>query len=72
MLKILNCDWIEGLKSLPDNSVHCCVTSPPYWGLRNYFFDKASIMRDDLSQDEKRYVESELAQRGIRPRVSQA
>jgi len=21
---------------LPDNSVQCCVTSPPYWGLRKY------------------------------------
>ncbi len=21
---------------LADNSVHCCVTSPPYWGLRDY------------------------------------
>ena len=21
---------------LPDGSVHCCVTSPPYWGLRSY------------------------------------
>ena len=21
---------------LPDNSVHCVVTSPPYWGIRNY------------------------------------
>ena len=21
---------------LPDKSVHCAVTSPPYWGLRNY------------------------------------
>ena len=21
---------------LPDNSVHCIVTSPPYWGLRDY------------------------------------
>ena len=21
---------------LPDNSVQCCVTSPPYWGLRRY------------------------------------
>lgn len=21
---------------LPDGSVHCCVTSPPYWSLRNY------------------------------------
>lgn len=21
---------------LADKSVHCCVTSPPYWGLRDY------------------------------------
>ncbi len=21
---------------IPDSSVHCCVTSPPYWGLRDY------------------------------------
>lgn len=24
------------LASLPDQSVNCCVTSPPYWGLRDY------------------------------------
>lgn len=24
------------LKTLPDSSVNCCVTSPPYWGLRDY------------------------------------
>lgn len=24
------------LRELPDESVHCCVTSPPYWGLRDY------------------------------------
>ena len=24
------------LKTLPDASVHCCITSPPYWGLRSY------------------------------------
>ena len=29
-------DCVEVLKSLPDQSVHCCVTSPPYWGLRDY------------------------------------
>lgn len=26
----------ELLQTLPDESVHCCVTSPPYWGLRTY------------------------------------
>lgn len=29
-------DCIEWLRSLPDNSVHCCVTSPPYFALRSY------------------------------------
>jgi len=24
------------LRLLPSQSVHCCVTSPPYWGLRDY------------------------------------
>lgn len=34
--KIYNVDVLEGLKTLPDNSINCCVTSPPYWGLRDY------------------------------------
>lgn len=34
--KIFNENCIEGLKKLPDNSVDCCVTSPPYYGLRDY------------------------------------
>lgn len=29
-------DCLEVLRTLPDSSVHCCVTSPPYWGLRDY------------------------------------
>jgi len=29
-------DALEVLRSLPSGSVHCCVTSPPYWGLRDY------------------------------------
>jgi DNA modification methylase len=34
--KIYNMDCLEGLKQLDDNSINCCVTSPPYWGLRDY------------------------------------
>ena len=34
--KIYNGDCLEVLKTLPDNSVDCVVTSPPYWGLRDY------------------------------------
>src|ERR1700689_3286645 len=33
---IFNGDCLEVLRTLPDESVHCCVTSPPYWGLRDY------------------------------------
>lgn len=29
-------DVMERLKALPDDSVDCIVTSPPYWGLRDY------------------------------------
>ena len=29
-------DCLEVLKALPDESVHCCVTSPPYYALRDY------------------------------------
>jgi len=36
MIKILNGDCRDVLKTLPDCSVHCCVTSPPYYGLRDY------------------------------------
>ena len=34
--KILIGDCREKLRELPDNSVHCVVTSPPYWGQRDY------------------------------------
>ena len=27
---------LDALATLPDNSIHCCVTSPPYFGLRAY------------------------------------
>jgi len=34
--RIITGDCIEGMKTLPDESVHTVVTSPPYFGLRNY------------------------------------
>lgn len=37
--KLLLGDCLEKLKELPDCSVHCCVTSPPYFGLRDYGVD---------------------------------
>jgi len=33
---IIHGDALEVLRGTPAESVHCCVSSPPYWGLRDY------------------------------------
>ena len=38
-IKILQGDVLDGLRTLPDGCVQTCVTSPPYYGLRNYGVD---------------------------------
>jgi DNA modification methylase len=32
-------DALSVLQTLESDSVQCCVTSPPYWGLRDYGVD---------------------------------
>ena len=39
MQQIIQGDCLEVLPTLPAESVHCCVTSPPYFGLRDYGHD---------------------------------
>lgn len=34
--RIYNMDCLEGLKRLDSDSLNCCITSPPYWALRDY------------------------------------
>ena len=46
---ILCGDCLDVLKTLPDESVHCCVTSPPYYALRDYGMD-AQIGREDTPE----------------------
>lgn len=36
MVQILYGDALEQLRTLPNQSVHCCITSPPYYALRDY------------------------------------
>ena len=36
MIQWLQGDCREVLCTLPAQSVHCVITSPPYWGLRDY------------------------------------
>ena len=34
--KIYQGDSLKVLKTFPDESIDCCITSPPYWSLRDY------------------------------------
>ena len=34
--KIIEGDCLEVMRQMPDRCINCCVTSPPYWGLRDY------------------------------------
>ena len=66
---ILQGDVIERLRALPEGVVQCVVTSPPYWGLRQYLFDKAVVLRNNLEHETKTRIIAELEKRGIKPRV---
>ena len=35
-IKILQGNCIDKLKTIAAKTFHTCVTSPPYWGLRDY------------------------------------
>lgn len=39
MIRILQGDCRDILATLPEQSIQCCVTSPPYYGLRDYGVD---------------------------------
>ena len=39
MNRIICKDALEALRELPDGCVNLCVTSPPYYGLRDYGVD---------------------------------
>ena len=45
---IIHGDALEILKTLPDESIDCCVTSPPYWSLRNYEVDEQIGLEPDF------------------------
>lgn len=51
--KIYQGNCLEVLKTMPDESVNCCITSPPYYGLRDYDVDGQIGIEDSP----KKYVE---------------
>ena len=62
--EIIEGDCRTVLAALPERSVHTCVTSPPYFGLRSYLPDGVRV-RSGLSAEQMAYVESELAKAGL-------
>lgn len=50
-LEILQGDCRELLRSLPDESVQMCVTSPPYWGLRSYLPKDHPLKGSEIGQE---------------------
>tara|TARA_R100001163_G_scaffold64054_2_gene57375 strand:+ start:4691 stop:5563 length:873 start_codon:yes stop_codon:yes gene_type:complete len=50
MIKILQGDCLDKLKELPDQSIHTCVTSPPYFNLRNYNDEDKQLGMEDTPE----------------------
>ena len=59
---IINGNSLEVLKSLPDNSIDCCVTSPPYYALRSH---APNLLR--LKKDAPQWVVDRLNELNIKP-----
>ena len=45
-VKLYQGDCLDVMKTLEAASVQCCVTSPPYWGLRQYLPDGVRLKAD--------------------------
>jgi len=66
--RILEGDVLDCLRILPDCSVQCTVTSPPYFGLRQYLFEGAVIIKRDLTEKQRIYLLSELNKCEVKPK----
>ncbi len=55
--KIVHGDALEVLRKLPDNSIDCVITSPPYWAQREYSKDTNKIWGGDKNCEHE-WVES--------------
>ena len=55
--RIIQGDCIEVMKTLPEQSVNCCVTSPPYFGLRDYGCDGQIGLEETPEQYIEKMVE---------------
>lgn len=49
-VKLYHGDVLETLRAMPGASVQTCVTSPPYWGLRDYGDDRQIGLEETLDE----------------------
>ena len=56
-IELYHGDCLQVLKELPAESVHCVVTSPPYWGLRDYGTDGQLGLEETPEQHVTKMVE---------------
>jgi DNA modification methylase len=49
-IEILQGDCIESLKKIEDGSINTCITSPPYWGLRDYNGESKQLGMEDTPE----------------------
>ena len=50
-INILQGDCMESLKNLENQSINTCITSPPYWGLRNYNDEEKQLGMEDTPEE---------------------
>lgn len=67
--KIYNMDCMEGLKQLDSESVDCCITSPPYWALRDYG-DSVTSIWDEKEDCEHEWISNTFKQHSGRAETS--
>ncbi|NJK91727.1 MAG: site-specific DNA-methyltransferase [Blastochloris sp.] len=55
-VQIISGDVRDKLKEIPDNIFHTCITSPPYWGMRDYGHDNQIGAEETLPEYVKNLV----------------
>jgi len=56
MHTILTGNASDALRSIPDSSVHCILTSPPYYGLRSYLPSDHPLKGDEIGLKGSEYI----------------
>ena len=59
-------DALESLRAMAPGSAQCCVTSPPYYGLRSYL-PNGVVIRPDRPLEKRAAILAELEARGVFP-----